>query len=152
MCNALRRVAALNSGAYFVSSFLLLSLSLIARKPNNSTNLRNFAFAKGFVKISAGFSSVGMYTHWYFSIFNSLANEVISNVDMLRSRVKLVVFRQCDSSLIIGANRYCLRGLVSNFTDEHAQPQRLLSGVSRTPEYRWEGQMEISENLANMFG
>jgi hypothetical protein len=62
MCNALQHVTALNSGAYFGSSFFLPSLSLIACKPNSFTNLQNFAFTKGFVKISAGFSSVGTYT------------------------------------------------------------------------------------------
>ena len=62
MCNTLHNITTLNSGAYFPSSILLPSLSLIARKPNNSMNFWNLAFARGFMKISAGFSSVGMYT------------------------------------------------------------------------------------------
>src|ERR1700723_383701 len=39
-----------------------LPLASISPKPNNSTKLQNFAFAKGLVKISAGLSSVGIYT------------------------------------------------------------------------------------------
>ena len=56
------RYFAFNSGAYFPHSFLIPSFSSIGRKPNNSMNFQNLAFANGFVKISVGLSSVGTYT------------------------------------------------------------------------------------------
>ena len=56
------RYFAFNNGVYFPHSFLLPPLSLIGRKPNNSTNLQNLVFTNGFMKMSAGLSSVGMYT------------------------------------------------------------------------------------------
>ena len=60
------------------------SFNHIVRSPSNSANQRNLTLASGFVKMSAGFSSVGMY--WT----NNFSSSTASHMKWYRTSICLV--------------------------------------------------------------
>src|SRR5579859_8060833 len=71
------------------------------------------------------------------SIFATVSNEVVLDVDMFRTSVVLRIMCEGDCALIVAVNDILIADVVTNFSEKAVEPDLLLEGLKDSHVFRF---------------